>query len=754
MIAKATLKKSLIAMVMVVLLATNCFTQDTNTNTSSAKAFTQAKSDNVKKNRTDACAGLKVEVKLKSESEMDKSREEHSNSFVEAVDILLDVYKGREYTKVLNIKLAILIVVLLLFIFVIISWIMFIVNMCLCCCKDTGNDKECCINCNLIFAFFGLLGFAACCVAMAYFAPKVQDGMNETYCSLTIVSDDVVNGTISPTFVGTWPLSKIFSSYTTDFDKLRKDHTQNFNDIANLNLKALSTQAYDSIDPYNTEFKDKETKDVEGTSKKPISVTESLPILISAAKTEFKILQDTSTAVHEAAIVGRDQVNNPLFDDVKKSIQDVVVQVDGISNTIHDTFDSITSSYNMIDKNYNNGQIAFLVFCFLSLTVSVLIFIGLCCYLKKNKCDCPCFCRIIIAVLGLLILLFTIFAFVIGVVTFTTSASCGILKDMGKEEGINKFVDLFQLEGQMVTILKTCMLEAGSGKLTEVFTDSSGGSLLSSSNSKDMFKELETLLGVFDEYQVTYDKVKGRTDSVSFEEFNKAIEKIRVGVEMWDHGNVPAALGSINQYYKCNNKEAFLTQTGCDGRSDKNVECVIIETGSFSDPGCLTENKPPNPDQTFQRLKTYQTETTALIKLMNDKGYLKVEETPNKKYGQTLSAFDTAVTKFNLIKADMASTIKLVESAVDVAESDCKILRAEIQSIETSLCFNFVPAMYNFMLISLVGVIFFLSFIWHFCCADCCLRMSKNHGEEAENNNKENNFKNYIGMNGADYVGK
>lgn len=755
MITRVNLPKTFIALLIIGLFSTKVVTQGVqvgNNSNDSSEPFTQSKSDTLKKNRSDACEGYNIDFTLKAEAEMDKSREENSNSFVEAVDILLDVYKGQEYSKVLNVKLAVLIVVLLLFIFVVISWILFIVNICLCCCKDTGGDKECCINCNLIISFIGLIGFAACCIGMAYFAPQVQDGMGNVFCSLNAVSDDIVNGSVNPTFVGTWPLSKIFTSYISDFDKLRSDHTQNFNDIANLNLKALSTEAYDSIDPYNNEFKDKETKDAEGDSKKPLSVTETLPVLIDAAKTEFKILQDTCTAVHDAAVVGRDQVNNPQFDDVKKSIQDVVKQVDGISNTIHDTFESITSSYNMIDSNYNNGQIAFLVFCFLSLLGSILIFIGLCCYLKKNKCDCPCCCRIIIAVLGLLILLFTIFAFVIGVVTFTTSASCGILKDMGKEEGIDKFVDLFKLEGQMVVILKTCMLEAGSGKLTEVFTDDSGNSVLGGNDSKDMFEELEKLLGVFDEYQKTYDEVKGRTDSVSFEAFNKATEEIRVGVKAVDHANVVAALGSINEYYKCDNKEAFLTQTGCDGRSDTAVDCVVIETGTFTDPGCNNDSsKPPNPDQIFNRLKTYQTETTALIKLMNDKGYLKVENTPNKKYGQTLTAFDTAVTKFNLIKADMDSTIKLIESAQDVAESDCKILRAEIQAIESSLCFKFVPAMYDFMLISLVGVVFFLSFIWHFCCADCCLRMSRNHGDEAVENHKSDNNTNYVGVDGKDF---
>ena len=749
MIRRKTPKLLLTSLLVVALLATAMTAQGTTDPADTTTvAFTQAKSDTIKKNRTDACEGYTIDFTLKSEADMDKLRTQHSNQFVSTVDILLDVYKGREFMKLLNVKLLILIVILLLFIIVVFSWIMFIINMCLCCCNDSGKDKECCIKCNLFIAFVGLLGFAACCVALAYYAPNVRSGMGKVFCALTAVSDDIVNGSTNPSFVGTFPLASIFSSYVVDFDKLRATHTQNFNDIANLNLKALSTQAYDAIDPFNVEFKDKKTKDAEGTEAVPISIKDVLPALITGAKQEFDILKTTCTQVHDAAAVGKEQVNNPQFDDVKTNITDVVSQVDGISNTIHDTFDTIISSYNMIDKNYNLGQIAFLVFCFVCLLIALLIFIGLCCYLKKNKCDCPCCCRMIIAILGLFILLFTIFSFIIGVVAFTTSASCGILKDMGKKEGIDKFVDLFQLQGQMVDILNTCMLEGGNGQLSAVFSAQTGGA-----DPTAMFDDLEQLLGVFDQYEETYNQVKGRTSSLAFEEFNKAVVKIRDGVGAVDHTNVVAAIAQLDLFLSCDSKEMVMTDAACTARTDTTKTCVVIDTASsFTNPGCNTDSSlPPNPADIFTKLKTYNTETKALINLMDDKGFLKVQETPNKKYSVTLTAFDTAVTKFNLIKADMTKTIDLLKSAETVTQSDCKILRSEIQSLESSMCFDFVPAIYNFMLVALVGTIFFLSFIWHFCCADCCLRMSRNHGDEAEKNTREDNIHNYVGVTGGDY---
>jgi hypothetical protein len=697
----------------------------TNTTTST---YSQAQADEMKQKRDAACEGLDIKVELQTDEYMSEEREKYKNSFTESVDLLLDIYQNGDYMKILNMQLAFLIIIVLFLVLVIISSIIFFINICICCCNGKDNNRGCCISCNLVISLIGLVGFAACCVSIAIFVGGVKSGMNEVNCSLHNISNDLINGnTAVKNFMGFFPLTKILNQYITDFNNLITNHKQNLNDIVALDLLNGSQSALDSLDTFCPDCSTKTTSDGEGNQASPHSVGTALTTLKDGGKTEFTLLRDTCKIIDEGARAGADQVNSADTQSIIDSIKSVVDLVSGIIVTFDSSFGTIGSSYNTVDSQYNTAQIVFIVFCFTCLLVGILIFIGLCCAYNNKGCDKFCCCRIIIAVLGLFALIFMIFSFAVGVVTFATSTSCGLLQQFSKEEGINKFIDLFSLEGDMKNILTTCLLESGNGSLSEIFL----GESTSNQGSSDMFTQVQELLDMFGSYTDLFDSLPADNMSVAFTAYKDAIEKFKSG-ELPDHDNVLVSLAALNDIVSCDSSIYSLTASSCPASST----CIDIKTtGSYTAPSCQTDAAQNTQATTlFNNLKTYITETETLVDELIGKTYSQTTSpsTPNKLYHDTVVKFDDAAAKLDLIKVDLQSTIDMINNNNIMEGTNCQILRAEFQSLESTMCFKFVPNLYKFMLAAFIASVFFFSFVWHFCCGTFCLERSGEHGEDAE----------------------
>ena len=694
---------------------------------SSGGTYTKEQADEMKQKTETACEGLEVTVVLESEDYMSEERKKYNNSFTESVDLLLDVYKNGDYMKILNPSLIVLIIIVVFTVLVILSMIIFLINICICCCNGKETGRGCCISCNLVFALLGLVGFGASCVAIAVFVTNVKTGMNEVNCTLHIISNDIINGNKSvKNFMGFFPLTEVLNQYVTDFDKLVNNHKSNLQDVKDLELNNASQSAVDSLATFCSDCSTKKTTDGEGNQSTPHSVSDVFDGLKTGADAEFNGLNDICKVVDEGAKSGVDQVNNPDIQSVLDSIKAVVDMVTGIISTFDSSFGSIGSTYSVIDNSYDTAQIAFIVFCFLSLLIAVLIFVGLCCAYNNKGCDKFCCCRIIIAVLAIFCFIFMLFSFVIGVVTFATSTSCGMVQQFSSDAGINKFIDLFSFDEQMTKIMKTCLLESGNGSITEIFMGDSA------STSTDMFDQVQELLDMFTVYLDFYDQLPADKMSIAFTEYKKAIEQFKEGT-LPDHDNVVVSLGTLNNITDCDTASEYsLTATSCpSGKTCKDIKT----TASYVAPSCQTDAaQNTSATKLFDDLKKYITETETLVDELLEKTYSTTSSpsTPNKLYHDTILKFDTAVTKLNLIKTDLATTIDLIQSNNLEEGTNCQILRAEFQTLEKSLCFKFVPNIYKFMLVSFVASIFFFSFLWHFCCGTFCLERSGEHGEDAE----------------------
>ena len=722
-----------LAILLLISLPIRSNTADDGSGTTSggdtSATYTQDQADKMKEKRNTACEGLEIKVENQTEDYMSQEREKFKNSFTESVDLLLDVYKNGEYMKLLNVQLALLIVIVIFMVFVIISTIIFMINICICCCNGKDNNKGCCISCNLVISLIGLVGFAGCCIGIAIFVTGVKNGMNEVNCTLHIISDDIINGNKSiNNFMGFYPLIKVINQYIKDFDTLKTKHQTNLSDIVGFNLESGSKSALDSLDTFCADCAAKKTTDGEGNQMTPISVSSSFDLLKEGSKIEFQTMYDTCKIVHEGAQAGLDQVNNPELDKVTDSLKSVVSLVSGIISTFDSSFGTIGSSYEMIDSSYNTAQIIFIVFCFTCLLIGLLIFIGLCCAYNNKGCENFCCCRIIIAVLSIFSLIFMIFSFGVGVVTFATSTSCGLIQQFTKEEGITKFIDLFQLGDEMKNILNTCLVDTGDGKITKIFM----GESTDNQSSSDMFTQVQELLDMFSAYKTLFDSLPDDQMSVAFTEYKNAIEKFKSG-ELPDHVNAGASLVALNDIVSCDDPNVYsFTSTSCpDGKTCKHLST----TTSYTAPACQTDaDKNTQATALVTNLNKYITETISLVDELIGKTYstTTTPSTPNKLYHDNLVNFKDAVGKLDLIKADLQKTIDMIQNNNLEEGTNCQILRAEFQTLEKSLCFTFVPNLYKFMLVAFIASCFFFSFIWHFCCGTFCLERSGEHGSDAE----------------------
>ena len=707
---------------------------NTTTTTTPTVTFTKTQADEIKANRVSACENIDFKAKLYTDAEMDEKRKEFSNSFVETVDLLLDIYTNKDYLKIIDVKLIFMIIITILLVFSLISCIIFYVNICLCCCEGNEKNRTGCITCNMVVASLGLVGFAACCGLMVFYILGVKNGMSEVNCSLHILSDDIINGNNElEKFLGFYNVSSIIKTYVTDFQTLIDNHVTNFSTIKGMALHSTAQIAYNSIETFVDGFTDKKTHDADGgDTKTPLSISELLPIMKVQSQAEFKQTQDICLLVHNAAETGYDQTNNADTEGIKTSLNDVAGLIDGYSKIIYDSFGTLSTNYGYVEKNYDIGQLVFIIFSFTCLAIGVAIYVSLCCALKKNKCTKFCCCRILIAVLGTFTFLFMIFAFTMGTVTFVTSASCGLLQQFTSKDGITKFIDLFALDSQMTSILETCLLESGSGKLNSIFTPDSSSTI----STSDTFSQVETLLSVFDQYKNSLDSLDPDNNSLTIKAFYEELLKVKSG-EVFDHANIGQGLALINDIVSCSDEIYVFSAPLCPSTGT----CKVIESiNTYDAPSCQTDaTKNQQASDMLIKLKVYYPETVQLMTELIDNSWETVNTTPNKLYKSLLTDFRAAIVKFDLIKADLDNTLTLMKENTIETGANCKIIRAEFQALEHAMCFNFVPNLFNFALVVLVGSVLFFSFIWHFCCGTFCLERSGKHGEAAEFNDKLEN---------------
>ena len=214
-------------------------------------------------------------------------------------------------------------------------------------------------------------------------------------------------------------------------------------------------------------------------------------------------------------------------------------------------------------------------------------------------------------------------AFATGALTFTMSASCGLMKQFTNSEGIDKFINLFKLDTQMTSILQTCLLESGSGKLNSIFEPNADDTI----SSSDTFTQIEGLLSVFDEYKSQIDTLDPDNNSLVIKAFQEELLKLKTG-EVPDHVNIGEGLAMINSVVSCSDEVYVFSAGLCPDTGT----CKVVETiNTYDAPACQTDGtKNQEANDMLIKLKVYYPETVQLMTELIDNSWETVNNTPNK----------------------------------------------------------------------------------------------------------------------------
>ena len=684
-----------------------------------------------KDTRTTACQGIEINYTLMTDTEIEIQRNKDINLFHKSTDLLKELIKTKDYELIWSGTLWLPILITVIFALSIISLLLYLFNIFICCKRTKSDSSGFCVKINLCFAILALTIFLICIIAMSIFISNARSSIEYVNCTFNIMNDDLRNGAeyteAELKFQGMEPLKNIFKAYGQTLNDLVNNHSTNINDIIGLNVPTLAQTAVSAINPFYDIYKDKTTPDGAGVVDKPNSVTTLLPAGKIAMDDEFLKLYNASLHMHSGALVAKSVIDTgdaAIFESAINSASD---ELDEVLKSISKYIDLSNDYFGTVSDKYDTIQIVYIVFNFICFIVAIIIIIGLCCIYHKDKCKMFVLWRILIFIIGIFSVLFFAATIVIAGLSFATSSSCQIFSELHTDEGIDDFVETFEVSDRFKTVLKTCYSETASGQIGNVFLDENA----TNSPEFQVYNDSMTLLSTYERYETERALIDPLGNSETTQDLDDALEKVRIGINE-DFSNINSTLGTLNDHVQCDNFYYALTPNTCVSTST--MTCMTIQTSTtLTVPICLSgqgTTQVTEANDLFTKLKNYLTETQTLTgDMINDVNGTQTSSL-NSQYKIAALAYLDATNKFDLVKVDQTSVLSTFTGDLN-SQTDCRIIRLHLQLIEDAICFNTVAELYAFMVASFIGAIFFFFFVWNLCCAEYCL-WNELEGEDPE----------------------
>lgn len=689
----------------------------------SKELYTSTQSSTLRSTRMTACVSTSVTFDDMDDATLATLRTENQNVFIDAIDILVSIFVEKDYDQFFDERLILPAMICLLVVFVTISTVIFFVYICCCCCNEPSSSNSFCVYWNMMVWLLGLLGFIALCVVTAVYFQDIQDDLKKVNCSLQVIPDNLINGAIriESDLMGLYTLSDIITMYKDkDFDSLKNNHVNDIQAIKNLNLAADAENAMNSLDTFCDNCSGLKTTDADGAKEIPLSVSKDLAIAVLGAQEEFR------SAYRLGEIVGKGADN---FQSLRDSYSDPTIlsmmdymnlEVSEIITNIESAFTNINERYQTVDDSYGVVQIVFLVLCCVFALTSLILFIILCCGICAKNVTRFCCWRTFVAILGFFSLVIMVYSAVIGIVTFYTSASCGLLQDIETTEGIAKFSSLLSLTEQETFIMQTCLADTGTGDWEQV--------LKNHPDYKDsvslMYNHVNDVVSMATNENLSSYNFPSDNKPVSLMNYSTKLETYKSGTA-FDHSNVESALATLNSIVACDNRIYNFGATTCENGKT----CINLKTqSSYNTPSCQTDfSKNLQAEDLVGNLNTYISETVTLADDLIEKStsMSASPSTPTKLYSDLLGKFVTMNTHVDSMYDSMVSVRSKRMNSTLKEDVNCKQILPEIRAFEKSLCFEFVPKVFNFMIFAFTASLCFFLLSWGFCCSVFCLERSK-----------------------------
>jgi hypothetical protein len=697
--------------------------------------FTSSQSNSLNINRQNACEGLNITVGSYSDKELTDGRAQHNNLFNGKTALAIEIFQDQEYLKLLDKDLIIFLVTFILIVLVFISSVIYFINICLCCCTGKSETNQCCINCNLFMMGFGLVGFIAYCIALAFYIQNIRAGLKEVACTLQILPDDIINGySTSPAFMGFFPLYEFLVKFKIDFDMLANNNYNTYaNSIDNLNLRNDSLNMLNSLDSFCIDCKENTTSNAEGLMKVPFSVSTNLDTTITSAQAEFTQIYQYCNRIETGIESLKTLLEDPNQEELTKGLDSLIEKTNNFSVQINDLFESFNKYFTTVNDVSKISHIVFLVFCFVCALFGFTLFIILCYAVKNRHSSNFCCWRFSIAILGFFSLIFMVYSFSVSVVSFTTSASCGLLENIHTSSGVNRITELFSLDTQTNTLLQKCLVDSEDGEINTLLHSSQ-----ESTENIEKFDHISNFISVVEDYDKDSLNISSDKSSKSFTSYKDTLDGHSSG-DTEDHFNIHSTQSLLNEIVSCAKEYYILNTDSCPS----SYTCkVLANTSEYVAPSCqIDETKNLQASTYVQNLNKYITQTISLTTTILNKSYSfdSDPKTPNKLYYDLVTEIDTMMFPMNKLKENLTS-IGLKDKNLSLKDNlNCKSIKDQFNTIENYMCFDFSPNLYTFMIISLIASGFFFIFVWNLCCTICCIERSILYNEESKIKYAKNN---------------
>jgi len=592
-------------------------------------------------------------------------------------------------------------VLLILFIIVALCAVVFSALF-ICCCDRASGASQARAKCNSYVALASAVAMAAMIIVTFVFLGRTTAAVTEVNCASSAIHRDLINGVSANgmQFVGLDTLTSIFVGFKNDVGNLNAVNGD-FDAIIAKKLPDLGNEAYNTLEPFYTQFKDSTTNDGSGAKSAPKTVTTLTTRINDGVDTNFKYLQQVTAALDQGARQGKAYIDPLVVQSISNTLQTVIDSLAEIASSLNNYFDQLTS----ILQTSGSGAKASSIIIIIVLIALIVFTLGVCMVLclmingKLTGLRCP---------VKLGILLMSIISFVMALVSLVmyllAVASATGCDALSTTLATNNFAPLLAqwnvTNENMTKILDTCVASNGTGDLSQI---------LGTPDVSKSFGDVNKFLDGFTQIkQVRANLTADNADSIAVNMTLDVWNKFKTGLYP-DHQKAMEQLIQLNQLLKCDSKSFQFNKLNCT-----DAGCMsLFETATWSAPVCAT----PVASDIFSKLKDYQKDEEDLLNRMTTaaKG---ADSTPNGKYRFAFLAIVDVAGSIDKIIAALTNTFNSIQdlSAGFATKTNCTVVRQELLIIESTLCFQFAKSSYFFF----VFLIIMTLMIFIFSCAACC----------------------------------
>ena len=677
------------------------------------------------------CKNVDVAEWRMTDEERIQNREDNKTPIKLTTEDISKMLNDSDYSGVIKGVLVYFILVLILLLFILFSFIIYLFFCC--CCKEYANPTEGKAKATCLISLVFFVVFTVFFILMIVYIAKTNNKYDEVQCVINRIPADLLEGSETSvyTFMGFKNLQNKLSSLQTEVQNLPSVQSD-LDAIVNRNLDTKTTSSFEALPIFYNDYKDRTTRDGEGTTAKPLSVENMTEHVSAPIREEFELYVTIGVSLHNIGERGSRFVNPATASKMSDALQEIVDFLDLLITPLESDLGSINDGMDGGAKYIPIGTYIALGVGIFIFVISTFFMLVLYCQFKKQKCmGITWLLKIGIIIIGLLTLFLAIISIILLIATTGVSSFCEVTEEFLVATNINDVLTEFSItfDDEVISdAFNRCIPANASGDLSSLV----GGS----GENEEYMNYIEEFLDGLTSFKRRVKVVEsGTIDSEAILARNEDWDKIQNGLK-FDHNNISNSLSQLNNLIRCGDITFRMNASAC---TSSDVGCQgIATTDSFSAPSCSSDTSRANT--LFTNLRNYYTDTNTLLGNMIDDLGSTTADTPNNRFRTAKQELRDSIVNYNAISSTLSNTI---EASAEFDEdfstlSDCRIIRTQFNNLESVFCFSVNKDIYLFFVFTSIACFLLFMFNWFLCITIRCVAKDTNIKISNSYNNEKN----------------